>query len=132
MENRLLKRIYNNNLPQAKQTPTKRYIRHICDFSRDMLNTPNLSVERTAPQRKYTPMSVTLVALVLNAQHASYLNLLRGHRYRYIFWEFWPFTLTNSYLMYYLNARYSPMTLPTIENGESCGTMIGSIVSFSG
>ncbi|RHC62023.1 hypothetical protein DW833_11935 [Anaerobutyricum hallii] len=39
MENRLLKRIYNNNLPQAKQTPTKRYIRHICDFSRDMLNT---------------------------------------------------------------------------------------------
>ena len=41
-------------------------------------------------------------------------------------------TPANSYLMYYLNARYSPMTLPTIENGESCGTMIGSIVSFSG
>ena len=55
MENRLLKRIYNNNLPQAKQTPTKRYIRHICDFSRDMLNTPNLSDWNSQnSQRKYT------------------------------------------------------------------------------
>ena len=93
MENRLLKRIYNNNLPQAKQMPTKWYIRHICDFVATcwILQIYRIGTARTP--RENIPYICDFSRGGLNARLCAYIQtLFWGHRYRvYFLWWFYLF-----------------------------------------
>ena len=74
MENRLLERIYNNNLPQAKQTPTKRYIRHICDLGASVEYSLKALLSNTCSEATNMPY-VSFCELTLAVEQNYYLRL---------------------------------------------------------